>query len=103
LNYKVNFSFDAETHLIKLYLHISEAASDEIAANYIRAIVRQCNSLNTFPQRGAQRDDIGPGIRIFGFRKRVSIAFQVGETSVTILGVFYGGQNFEALLKEPEG
>ena len=102
MNYEVNFSFDAETHLMKLYLHISEAASDETAANYIRAIVRQCNSLSTFPRRGTQRDDLGPGIRVFGFRRRVSIAFRIGETSVTILGAFYGGQNFEALLKEPE-
>lgn len=102
MNYEVNFSFEAETHMMKLYLHISAAASDEIAGNYIRAIVRQCNSLSTFPKRGAQRDDIRSGVRIFGFRRRISIAFQIGETSVTILGVYYGGQNFEALLKEPE-
>ena len=37
-----------------------------------------------------------------GFRRRVSIAFEVSETAVIILGIFYGGQNFEALLSDSE-
>jgi toxin ParE1/3/4 len=50
--------------------------------------------------RGARRDDIRPGLRVFGFRRRVSIAFEVTAEVVTILGIFYGGQNFEAAFKE---
>jgi len=46
--------------------------------------------------RGAQRDDVRPGVRVFGFRKRVSIVFDVEGLTVTILGIFYGGQDFEA-------
>jgi len=54
----------------------------------------------TFPMRGTRHDDIRSGLRVFGFRRRVSIAFEVTGEVVTILGIFYGGQNLEAALKE---
>jgi plasmid stabilization system protein ParE len=86
--------------LVALYFHIAAAASSEIAVRYTDAIVKQCESLKTFPMRGARRDDIRPGLRVFGFRRRVSIAFEITGEVVTILGIFYGGQNFEAAFKE---
>lgn len=45
------------------------------------------------------RDDIRPGIRIVGFKRRVSIAFTIEDQRVIFLGIFYGGQNFEAILR----
>jgi toxin ParE1/3/4 len=60
----------------------------------------QCESLKTFPMRGSRRDDIRPGLRVFGFRRRVSIAFEVTGDVVTILGIFYGGQNFQIAFDE---
>jgi toxin ParE1/3/4 len=39
-------------------------------------------------------------LRLFGYRRRVSIAFQVTDEVVTILGIFYGGQNFETAFEE---
>jgi plasmid stabilization system protein ParE len=93
--YRVVYAPEAEDQLVGLFFHIAAAASPEIAANYTEAIVKQCDSLKTFPNRGAQRDDIRPGMRVFGFRRRVSIAFEVAGDLVTILGIFYGGQKFE--------
>lgn len=98
--YSVIYAPEAEAQLVALFLHIAEAASPEIAARYTDAIVEQCESLKTFPMRGARRDDIRPGLRVFGFRRRVSIAFEVTGEVVTILGIFYGGQNFETLFSE---
>ena len=92
--------FAPEAQLVALYFHIADAASPEIAANYTEAIVKQGESLKTFPVRGAPRDDIRPGLRVFGFRKRVSIAFEITGELVTILGVFYGGQNLETAFDE---
>lgn len=57
-----------------------------------------CDQLETFPLRGALRDDIRPGLRLLGFRRRVTIALTVTEETVNILGVFYGGQDVEAVL-----
>jgi plasmid stabilization system protein ParE len=93
---RVVYAPEAEAQLVALYFHIAAASTPEIAARYTDAIVKLCGSLKTFPMRGARRDDIRPGLRVFGFRRRVSITFEVTGKAVTILGIFYGGQNFEA-------
>ncbi len=100
--HQVVFSPEAEAQLVDLYFCISAATSPEIAANYAEAIVRQCESLKTFPMRGAARDDVRPGLRVFGFRRRVSIAFEIVANQVIILGIYYGGRNLEAVLEDLE-
>jgi plasmid stabilization system protein ParE len=98
--YEVVFAPAAEAQLLDLYSLIANAASPEIAEQYTEAIVQQCESLKTFPARGTRRDDIRPGLRVFGFRRRVSIAFEITGNVVTILGVYYAGRNFETILHE---
>jgi toxin ParE1/3/4 len=46
------------------------------------------------------RDDIRPGLRITNYRKRAVIAFEVDDAlaRVSILGVYYGGRDFERAL-----
>lgn len=48
--------------------------------------------------RGQARDDIRPGLRVLGFRRRVLIAFTVSDESVEVIGVYYGGRDWETLL-----
>jgi plasmid stabilization system protein ParE len=98
--HRVVYAPEAEAQLVALFFHIAEAASPAIAADYAEAIVKQCESLRTFPNRGAKRNDIRPGLRVFGFRRRVSITFEVTGDLVTILGIFYGGQRFEAAFED---
>lgn len=93
--HSVVFSPEAESQLIALQSHLAAAASPEIAGNYIEKIIEQCERLQTFPMRGTLRNDIRPGLRTFGFQRRVTIAFDVTVDMVTILGIFYGGQDFE--------
>jgi hypothetical protein len=59
-------------------------------------------SLATFPERGNKRDDIRPNLRTKGFARRVTIAFSVDPKNnvVAIHGIFYGGQDFEPLLRD---
>ena len=59
-----------------------------------------CESLNTFPYRGNMRDDVRPGLRITHFKKRAVIAFEVDAEQVAIMGVFYGGQDYETILQD---
>ncbi|HXR39856.1 MAG TPA: type II toxin-antitoxin system RelE/ParE family toxin [Terracidiphilus sp.] len=98
--YRVVYTPQAEDQLLALFAQIALAASPEIAARYTDAIVQQCESLSTFPMRGAQRDDLYPGLRVFGFRRRASIAFEVAGDLVKIAGIFYGGQNLETAFEE---
>lgn len=97
--YTVEFAPQALEQLTALYRYIAAAASPEIAQRYTDAIVTHCEELQTFPHRGNLRDDIRPGLRITNYRKRVVIAFAVDAKQVSILGVFYGGQDFEVALQ----
>lgn len=82
-----------------LRLH-RQAGSPEIAARYIEAIVTYCEGLTDFPHRGSACDDIRPGLRTIGYKKRVIIAFAVLDDRVAILGIFYGGRDYETILAE---
>lgn len=59
-----------------------------------------CESLCTFPHRGTMRDDVRPGLRITNYKKRAVIAFDVDAEQVSIIGVFYGGQDYETILQD---
>jgi len=98
--YAVVFSPEALDQLAELYRYIAAAASPQVAAGYTDAIVTYCEALNTFPMRGTMRDEIRPGLRITNFRKRTIIAFSVDADTVSIIGVFYGGQNYEVMLRD---
>jgi len=62
--------------------------------------VTYCEGLQTFPHRGIRRDDIRPGLRVTHYRKRSVIAFVVDDDRVSILGVYYGGQDYETALDD---
>lgn len=97
MSYRVVFSPEAEEQIANLYHYIATEASPNIAARFTNAIITHCEGLATFPLRGHLRDDVRPGLRITNYRKRVIIAFCVEGDTVSILGVFYGGQNYEAI------
>lgn len=102
ITYHVIFSPEAEAHLTGIYLHIADKACPTIAARFTAAIVDYCEAFKTFPHRGTKRDDLRPGLRTVGFRRSVTIAFSVEPDEVTIIGVFYGGQDYEAALRPDE-
>ena len=91
----VIFAPEARDDLISLYQWIAERGGANIALGYIERIERYCNTLDLASERGHSRDDIRDGLRIIGFEKRVTIAFMVADHTVTILRIYYGGQNGE--------
>ena len=66
----------------------------------IRAFVR---GLKHTPHRGTRRDDLRPGLRILPFERRTAIAFEIDDEArtVTVIRIFYGGQDYEAALQRP--
>ena len=99
MRYTVVFTPEAEEQLVELYRYIAQAASPEIAQRYTDAIVMYCEGLQAFPHRSNRRDDIRPGLRITNYKGRTVIAFDVAAGLVSIIGVFYGGQDYETLLQ----
>jgi toxin ParE1/3/4 len=98
--YKVIISPKADDQLVALREYISHKASEQTAQTYTQAILDYCASLNIFPLRGAVRNDIRPGVRITNYKKSCVIAFSVAGDTVEILGIFYGGQNYESQLAD---
>jgi toxin ParE1/3/4 len=96
--YRVAFAPEARAHLVSIYAYVAARAGRAAAFRFTEAIVGYCESFTTFPLRGRRRDDIRPGLRTIGFRRRVTIAFSADDDTVTILGVFYGGQDLETIL-----
>ena len=105
-SYAVVFAPESEDQLTELYFYIATQASPAAAERYTDAIVSYCESLSAFPHRGARRDDIRPGLRITNYKGRTVIAFEADDAAlrVSILGVFYGGQDYAtALQSERDG
>lgn len=98
MQYKVVFTPEAQEQLAALYRYIAAAASPSIAERYTGAIVTYCESLQAYPKRGTCRDDVFPGLRITNYKKRAVIAFAVDADTVSIIGVYYGGQDYETAL-----
>ena len=100
MTYTVRFAPEAAHQLEALYRYIASSASPTVAADYVDAIVAHCEGLAVFPHRGTLRDDIRPGLRTSSYRKRAVIATFVDDEAqqVTILGVFYGGQDYDTIL-----
>lgn len=63
-------------------------------------MVATCEGLAVFPLRGVPREDIRPGLRVTHHKGRTLIAYAVDENTrtVSVLGIFYGGQDYEAVL-----
>ena len=99
---QVIFTPLAERQIDALHEYITARANEERADRYVGRIVDFCNGFKTFPSRGTRRDDLLPGLRVTGFERRVTIAFVVTSDAVLIEGIFYGGQDFEAIFRSRE-
>lgn len=100
-SYTVVFTPEAEQHLAELYRYISQESSAGTAHGFTMAIVDYCAAMDEFPDKGMRREDIRPGLRIINYRANTVIAIAVDDLAriVTIIGIFYGGRNYEALLR----
>ena len=97
---RVVFSPEAEAQLVALYRYIALNASPIIARRFSEAILARCEALDQMQRQGTPRDDLRPGLRTLSFHRRVVIAYAVDKATVTIIGIFYGGQNWETLVQD---
>lgn len=104
---RINFTPGARQQLHHLDEWITEQASADTARRFVAAILDHIDGILVFPLAGRARADVRPGMRTITFKKRTLIAYEVDESSdelvVNILGVFHGGQDWEAALAEDQG
>ena len=94
------YSPAAREDLFALYDRIAAVTSHNVARAYGLRLRDNIEGFDLASKRGTPRDDIRRGLRTVGFERRVTIAFRVQAERVLILRVFYGGQDWEAALRE---
>lgn len=101
MTFRIQFAPRALDQLDALEDYIASAGSPLAAGQYIDALFGFFESLAKFPMRGNQRDDLFPGLRLTNFRHRTIIAFVVNadQRVLSIIGVFHGGQDYEAAFR----
>jgi len=101
---RIDFTPEAQEQLNALDDWITEKASRDVAQRFVSAILDCIDGILVLPRAGRARDDIRPGMRTTTFKKRTLIAYEVDESSgdlvVNVLGVFHGGQDWEAALRD---
>ncbi|MDR5763303.1 type II toxin-antitoxin system RelE/ParE family toxin [Caballeronia sp. LZ035] len=102
MSWRVQFAPEALDQLRKLEKRIVDAGAPIAAERYVDSIVDFCMKLETFAARGVARDDLLPGLRITHFRKRAIVAYILERELVSVVGVFYGGQDYEAALAQDD-
>lgn len=95
--YEVIFDRAAQRDLKSIFDYIADRASETIAERFTTKLYEHCHKLEHAPESGTRRDDLRRGLRTMGYRRRATILFEVDRANrrVIILGVCYGGRNFE--------
>lgn len=102
MSYAVRFAPEALEQLAELENWISRASgTTSVAERYVNGIVNFCENFNVFPERGMRRNDLLPGLRVVGYRKRTTLAFLINHQAeaVIFVGVYHGGRDIEAIFK----
>jgi toxin ParE1/3/4 len=103
---RINFTPEAEGQLNELDDWITKVASPDIARRFVSAILDHIEGILVFPLGGRAPDDVRPGMRTSTFKKRTLIVYEGDESSgelvVNILGLFQGGQDWEAALGDEQ-
>ena len=96
MSFGVVYALEASNQLEELFFYIAERRSPAVADSYTGAVVAACERLALLPLRGGPRDYIRPGLRVGPPHGRTAIAYatDADARTVSILGVFYGGQDY---------
>jgi toxin ParE1/3/4 len=65
-------------------------------------IYTRCEGLVEFPFKGRSRDDLSKGMRVLPFEKKAIIAYRVVADTIEIMNVFYGGRDYETLIRDDQ-
>jgi toxin ParE1/3/4 len=90
---RVHLSLDAINDLAEIHAYLLPLAGATIARGFIADIRGYCDQLAYFPERGTRRDDLRKGLRVVGYKRKVTIALRVDHDRVTILRVLGRGRD----------
>jgi toxin ParE1/3/4 len=98
--HRVVFRRSAQDDLRAIYNYIrQETGSGETGKAYLRRIRKRCQKIADAPFGGVSRDDLGDGIRMTVFERRIVILYRVEDNAVWVTNIFSGGRDYDTLLK----
>jgi toxin ParE1/3/4 len=86
----------ADLDNIFIYL-VEQGASSSTARGFVGRIKARCE--DNVPEGFPVRPDLGPGIRLAQFERSAVILYRATEEAVEIFRVFYGGRDYETLMR----
>jgi toxin ParE1/3/4 len=89
----VRWSALAEEDLLELYRWLAAEAGANFAFAYTGPIRTHMDGFRTFPERGTQREDLGPGLRTTIYRRRTVIIYRVIDDAVEVVRLHHAGRN----------
>lgn len=92
----MRLTHSAEQDLAELWAYIAAQASEIVATSFLVQLQAQYENLVRFPESGAPRDQLVPGLRVQLFRGYASY-YRVEERYVIIVRVLSGRQDITAL------
>ena len=94
---RLEYSASSVADLDAIYDFIA-SENPSSAWNFVEEIRERCRTLCTYPEFGPARGDLGHNIRIYAMRSKVVVAYRAQADVISIVRVFYGGQDYDALL-----
>jgi toxin ParE1/3/4 len=92
MSHRVVFSPKAINDIAELLDFLLPLAGERASRRLIDDLIDYCQGFATFPIRGQSRDDLAPGLRVVGYRRRASITFLVENETITIIRIYYAGR-----------
>ncbi|MCQ8782180.1 type II toxin-antitoxin system RelE/ParE family toxin [Mangrovibrevibacter kandeliae] len=90
--HRVVFSQSLLADIQDFLVELAPKAGATAARRYVDRLIDHCRGFERFPERGARRDEIRPGLRVVGWR-RATIAFRIDHDVVIIVRILFRGRN----------
>lgn len=96
----VTYRPEAAADLEEIFLYVLDKSGDLITAKrFTNRIKARCDKIGNAPRGGAPRPDLGEGLRLVPFEKSAVILYRVTDIEVEIVNIFYGGRDYDALMR----
>jgi len=91
---------EAVADLEEIFRYILNKSRDHITAKrFTNRIKARCDKVGDAPNGGAPRPDLGTDLRLVPFEKSAVILYRTTAKEVEIVNVFYGGRDYEVLMR----
>jgi len=92
---------EAVADLEEIFRYVLNKSRDHITAKrFTNRIKTRCDRIGNAPHGGAPRFDLGTNLRLVPFEKSAVILYRITGDEVEIVNIFYGGRDYEVLMRD---